>query len=238
MRRKHQRRVLINLLVIAVLALFLWVHEGCHLPTLEMELHRTERQRLMEKSRVIWTYEGRAYNDRDMLVGVTGNSIHAYSEVYGLDIWPRSVAEPTLVILPDRTRYTAQGGSYLGPALLAVDPPAGAESVQLTLDLSHLFQIKGYNSLVEPYVLQGEKQGEAFSFYLLRHYTGISNTEKAPKLWLRQDAEGDVFKYLMDFLSWNCDLSDCPYTLEFFDGGGALIAAYDNPAAGPAVSTS
>ena len=34
MRRKHQRRVLINLLVIAVLALFLWVHEGCHLPTL------------------------------------------------------------------------------------------------------------------------------------------------------------------------------------------------------------
>jgi len=130
MRRKHQRRVLINLLVIAVLALFLWVHEGCHLPTLEMELHRTERQRLMEKSRVIWTYEGRAYNDRDMLVGVTGNSIHAYSEVYGLDIWPRSVAEPTLVILPDRTRYTAQGGSYLGPALLAVDPPAGAETSQ------------------------------------------------------------------------------------------------------------
>ena len=98
MRRKHQKRVLINLLVIAVLALFLWVHEGCHLPTLEMELHRTERRMLMEKSRVIWTYEGRAYNDRDMLVGVTGNSIHAYSEVYGLDIWPRSVAEPTLVI--------------------------------------------------------------------------------------------------------------------------------------------
>lgn len=29
-----------------------------------------------------------------------------------------------------------------------------------------------------------------------------------------------------------------PYTLEFFDGSGALIAAYDNPAAGPAVSTS
>ena len=136
MRRKHQRRVLINLLVIAVLALFLWVHEGCHLPTLEMELHRTERQRLAEESRVVWTYDGRAYNDRDMLVGVTGNGVHAYSEVYGLDIWPRSVAEPTLVILPNETRYTVQGGSYLGPALLAVDPPAGAETSQLTLDLS------------------------------------------------------------------------------------------------------
>ena len=29
-----------------------------------------------------------------------------------------------------------------------------------------------------------------------------------------------------------------PYTLEFFDGSGALIGTYDNPAAGPAVSTS
>ena len=34
----------------------------------------------------------------------------------------------------------------------------------------------------------------------------------------------------MDFLSWNCDLSDCPYTLEFFDGSGALIGTYTNPA--------
>ena len=69
MRRKHQRRVLINLLVIAVLALFLWVHEGCHLPTLEMELHRMERQRLAEESRVVWTYDGRQTNQLDRLVG-------------------------------------------------------------------------------------------------------------------------------------------------------------------------
>ena len=33
MKRKHQRQVLINLLAIAVLAMFLWVHDGCPLPT-------------------------------------------------------------------------------------------------------------------------------------------------------------------------------------------------------------
>ena len=46
MRRKHQKRVLINLLAIAVLALFLWVYHEYPLPTLEMEFHRAERQRL------------------------------------------------------------------------------------------------------------------------------------------------------------------------------------------------
>ena len=44
MRRKHQRRVLINLLLIAALALFLWMEDGCPLPTQEMALHRAERQ--------------------------------------------------------------------------------------------------------------------------------------------------------------------------------------------------
>ena len=77
MKRRHQKRVLINLLATAVLALFLWAHDRYPLPTLEMELHRTERQRLAEESRVVWTYEGRAYNDRDMLVGVSGNGVHA-----------------------------------------------------------------------------------------------------------------------------------------------------------------
>ena len=185
MKRKHQRQVLINLLAIAVLAMFLWVHDGCPLPTLEMELHRTERQRLAEESRVVWTYEGRAYNDRDMLVGVTGNGVHAYSEVYGLDIWPRSVAEPTLVILPDRTRYTAQGGLFF----FQLYPSGGSEledgmSIQMWSDFSGLATFAGYGRY-------GEENWEWF-----------------------------------------------PYTLEFFDGSGALIAAYDNPAAGPAVSTS
>ena len=54
MRRKHQKRVLINLLATAVLALFLWVYHEYPLPTQEMEFHRTERQRLMEESQVMW----------------------------------------------------------------------------------------------------------------------------------------------------------------------------------------
>ena len=61
MRRKHQRRVLINLLLIAALALFLWMEDGCPLPTQEMELHRRERQRLLPESTVVWSYQGRLY---------------------------------------------------------------------------------------------------------------------------------------------------------------------------------
>ena len=53
MKRKHQRRVLINLLAIAVLALFLWTYHEYPLPTLEMEFHRAERQRLAEESVII-----------------------------------------------------------------------------------------------------------------------------------------------------------------------------------------
>ena len=232
MRRKHQRQVLINLLAIAVLALFLWVHEGCHLPTLEMELHRTERQRLMEKSRVIWTYEGRAYNDRDMLVGVTGNGVHAYSEVYGLDIWPRSVAEPTLVILPDRTRYI-DSGSLLAPALLAVDPPAGAGSATLTIDLSPLFEgYEDYNGLGEVYTIHGELQESVFFFQLAMNYIHGVNGQYGNL----DSLELSVFRYIVNYGSPE-ELESCPYTLEFFDGSGTLIAAYDNPAVGGASST-
>ena len=71
MRRKHQKRVLINLLAIAVLALFLWVYHEYPLPTQEMEFHRTERQVLMEESQVVWVYEGQTFSDPDILVGVS-----------------------------------------------------------------------------------------------------------------------------------------------------------------------
>ena len=222
MRQKHQRRVLLNLLLTAVLALFLWAHDGCPLPTLEMELHRAERQALAEESRVVWEYRGRSFNDRDMLVGTTADSVHAFSEVYGLDIWPRSVTEPTLALLPDRTRYNVQGGSYLGPALLAVDPPAGAESAQLTMTIS--YSDSTGNVMLEhvSYLMEGEVQGGCFFFQLKRQ--GNGNTSEDGALW-----------FLVSSFSPE-DLSSYPYTLEFFDAGGALIAAYDNPAAGGAAA--
>ena len=159
MRRKHQRRVLINLLLIAALALFLWMEDGCPLPTQEMELHRRERQRLLPESTVVWSYQGRLYNDRDMLVGVSPDYVHAYAENYRLTLWPRSGDTATLVALPDRTRYTVQGGSYLGPALLAVDPPALAESAQLALTISYTDSLGNVMLENVVYQMEGEKQG-------------------------------------------------------------------------------
>ena len=159
MRRKHQRRVLINLLLIAALALFLWIEDGCPLPTQEMELHRRERQRLLPESTVVWSYQGRLYNDRDMLVGVSPDYVHAYAENYRLTLWPRNGDTATLVVLPDRTRYTVQGGSYLGPALLAVDPPALAESAQLALTISYTDSLGNVMLENVVYQMEGEKQG-------------------------------------------------------------------------------
>ena len=215
MRRKHQKRVLINLLAIAVLALFLWVHDGCPLPTLEMELHRAERRMLAEESRVVWTYEGRGYNDRDMLVGVTRNSVHAYSEVYGLDIWPRSVAEPTLVILPDRTRYTLQGGSCLGPALLAVGHDL--EVARLTIDFSHFSKYLG------TYVLYAQEQGTGVYFFQIKPQSDSPHEESS----------------LMSITSHSYPefLADCPYTLKFTNEYGTLVRTCTNPVAGGASST-
>ena len=217
MRRKYQRRILLNLLVIAVLALFLWVHEGCHLPTLEMELHRTERQRLAEESRVIWTYEGRAYNDRDMLVGTTVDSIHTYSEVYGLTIWPRAEKDPTLVILPDRTRYY-DGGSLLGPALLMVgDVPHELEVAKLTIDFSHFSKYLG------TYVLYAQEQDIGVYFFQVKPLSYSPHEES----------------HLMSITSYDnpAFLAECPYTLEFTNEYGTLVRTCTNPAAGGASST-
>ena len=144
MRRKHQKRVLINLLAIAVLALFLWVYHEYPLPTQEMEFHRTERQVLMEESQVVWVYEGQTFSDPDILVGVSPRWVHTYGEptLPGTNeaLWPRTVTEPSLLILPDHLEYYPEGGPLFArreaPALLAVDPPAEAESARLTIDLS------------------------------------------------------------------------------------------------------
>ena len=230
MAQRHRRRFLRNLFLILIFSLILWYAKGCPLPTQEMELHRWERQRLAPESTVVWSYQGKRSGDRDMLVGVTGNGIHAYSEVYGLDIWPRSVAEPTLVILPHETRYTVQGGSYLGPALLAVDPPAGAESAQLTLDLS--------SSWGEEYVFTETAEREESGLFFFQLYpSGGSDLEDGMSIQIWSDFSGlSTFagygRYGEENWEW------FPYTLEFFDGSGALIGTYDNPAAGPAVSTS
>ena len=234
MRRKHQRRVLINLLVIAALALFLWAHDRYPLPTLEMEFHRAERRMLMEKSHVIWTHEHMSfYESSSMVVGVSPNFVHTYVENDPIPtLWPRAVTEPTLVILPEDMAYPSTEALYdreYAPALLAVDPPAEAETSQLTLDLS--------SSWGEEYVFTETADREEGGLFFFQLYpSGGSDLEDGMSIQIWSDFSGlSTFAGYGHYGEENWEWF--PYTLEFFDGDGALIAAYDNPAAGGASST-
>lgn len=214
MRKRHRFRALRNLAITGLLLLLIWYLGGCPLPTLEMELHRSERQILAEESRVVWEYQGRQYNDRDMLVGLTSSSVHTYRESGSLTLWPRSVEEPTLVVLPERTRYAVQGSSYLAPAFLAVDPPSLAESARLTMDLSSVIS---WSSPVEPYEMEGEKAGGVFFFQLDYRYASspLSEAEDTAFWVLYAHPEPHTLVY-------------CPYTLEFFDSAGELLQTVSN----------
>lgn len=209
MAQRHRRRFLRNLFLVLIFSLILWYAEGCPLPTQEMELHRWERQRLAPESTVVWSYQGRQGSDRDLMVGVSPDYVHAYAENYRLVLWPRSKDAATLVVLPDRTRYTVQGGSYLGPALLAVDPPSQAESAQLVMTVSYR-DSRGSSMLEnETYQMEGEKQGSCFFFQLQLKRDGNNSEEGA--LWFFVDA------FSPD------DLSLYPYTLTFYDSDGDLL---------------
>ena len=234
MRRKHQKRVLINLLVIAVLALFLWVYHEYPLPTQEMEFHRTERQVLMEESQVVWVYEGQTFSDPDILVGVSPRWIHTYGEptLPGTNeaLWPRTVTEPSLLILPDHLEYYPEGEPLFArrdaPALLAVDPPAEAESAQLTIDLSVFSEgrfSKGLDGW-DPYVIQGEKSDPFFLFQVEYQYEDTPLRDQEDHLFLFITGFGGIIPFTLR------TMDEFPYTLEFFDGSGALIATYTNPA--------
>ena len=216
MAQRHRRRFLRNLLITVLLALVIWYAKGCPLLTQDMELHRRERQRLLPESTVVWSYQGRQYNDRDMLVGVSPNYVHAYAENYRLTLWPRNRDTATLVVLPDRTRYVVQGRSYLGPALLAVDSPALAESARLVLTVSYSDSEGNVILEDEVYQMKGEKQGSCFFFQLKMKWNG-NNISEEGALW-----------FLVNVLSPE-DLSLYPYTLTFYDGDGNLLETVTSP---------
>ena len=222
MRRKHQRRVLINLLLIAALALFLWMEDGCPLPTQEMELHHRERQRLLPESTVVWSYQGRLYNDRDMLVGVSPDYVHAYAENYRLTLWPRNGDTATLVVLPDRTRYQDKASSYLDPALVAVDPPPQAESARLFLDFTERYAdpAAGEPSVAPTYTLEGERQEGVFFFQLQHQYRYLGGEDPTEEEQLLREREEDIMAFLeLEEPRW----LSFSYTLTFYDGGGHLL---------------
>ena len=202
MKRTHRFRALRNLLLL-VMALFgLWWVRGFPLPALELELHRAERQVLAEESRIVWRYEGVQSGDKDILVGLTAGEVHTYGENRGLWIWPRSSDSPTLVLLPEHTRYYDKG-SYIAPAFLAVDPPEGAETARLTITLG-----EGFGDPVA-YEMEGQKEDGLFFFQLRSKQSGSESLQ-----------EYSVFQNLL----FDCeDLDASLWTLECFDGEGRLL---------------
>lgn len=222
MAQRHRRRCLRNLLITLLLALVIWYAKGCPLPTQEMELHRRERQRLLPESTVVWSYQGRQGNDRDMLVGVSPDYVHAYAENYKLTLWPRSGDTATLAVLPDRTRYQDKTGSYLDPALVAVDPPPQAESARLFLDFTERYAdpAAGEPSVAPTYTLEGERQEGVFFFQLQHQYRYLGGEDPTEAEQLLREREEDIMAFLeLEEPRW----LSFSYTLTFYDGGGHLL---------------
>ena len=222
MAQRHRRRFLRNLLITVLLALVIWYAKGCPLPTQEMELHRRERQRLLPESTVVWSYQGRQGNDRDMLVGVSPDYVHAYAENYKLTLWPRSGDTATLAVLPDRTRYQDKTGSYLDPALVAVDPPPQAESARLFLDFTERYAdpAAGEPSVAPTYTLEGERQEGVFFFQLQHQYRYLGGEDPTEAEQLLREREEDIMAFLeLEEPRW----LSFSYTLTFYDGDGHLL---------------
>lgn len=229
MAQRHRRRCLRNLLITLLLALVIWYAKGCPLPTQEMELHRRERQRRLPESTVVWSYQGRQGNDRDMLVGVSPDYVHAYAENYKLTLWPRSGDTATLVVLPDRTRYQDKASSYLDPALVAVDPPPQAESARLYLDFGseEVYIDDDKVPVTLTYTLEGERQEGAFFFQLKHQYRHLDIQEDATEeQQLLSRTEDTVLAFLdMD----SPDQLSFSYILTFYDGDGDLLETVASP---------
>lgn len=210
MSEAHRFRALRNLFIIALLLAFLWFLGGCPLPTLAMEMHRAERQRIAEESQILWRYDGIQAGDRDILVGITADAVHTYAENRGVQIWPRNGDTPTLVILPERTRYYNKG-SFLGPAFLAIDVPAQAETARLSITY------REESGARLDYVIQGQKQEGVFFFQMEAQH---------------QYAENDLFAlengFFFSLLQFEDPGKAYSYILEFFDAGGNTMQTLSN----------
>lgn len=229
MAQRHRRRFLRNLLITLLLALVIWYAKGCPLPTQEMELHRMERKRLAPESTVVWSYQGKRRGDRDMLVGLSPDYVHAYAENYRLTLWPRGGDTATLVVLPDRTRYQDKASSYLDPALVAVDPPPQAESARLFLDFGseEVYIDDDKVPVTLTYTLEGERQEGVFFFQLQHQYRHLDMQEDAAEEEQLLSRTEDTILTFLD-LDGPGQLS-FSYILTFYDSGGNPLETVTSP---------
>lgn len=208
MERRHRLRGVRNLLAAAVLLAFLWWVRGCPLPTREMELHRYERQNLIDQSAVVFACESggeRMIPGRDpvMLVGVSAHTVQTYSRTHPFNIWPKNEDSATLVVLPSELEYDP-----LVVGLVAVDPPARAERARLTIDMAR-YTSGGAETV---FTLEGKREGAVFLFRL------------EEDLALGHPLALDSFFHTTSLP---------PYTLEFFTGEGVPLGTAANREHGP-----
>lgn len=220
MTRQNRNRALRNLAIGAVLLFAVWLLLGAPLPTVQMRMHREERRSLLPRSQVVWFRHSEAPHYPGVVAGIAPTAVYTYYQ--GLEVWNRNPDEPTLVPLPDY--YIGNGVSAC--SLLAVDPPAGAESARLTLTLEIQYWVEddAEEALYsEEYREEGVRDGECFFFPLTRRH---QDTEDP--LWHPEDI---IFSsWDMNYRIHYCDggYYTAPYTLEFFDGEGELILSCGN----------
>lgn len=157
MARKHRLRTLRNLLIAVLLLLAAWWRMGCPMPTRTMELHHNEEIYLIDRSKIVFSCESdgeRMLGDPVMLVALSRNTVQTYSDTHPFNIWPKNPEGATLVALPSELEYEP----CLIVGLVAVEPPALAETARLTIALTR----DG-----EPVrTVSGEKRGDVFLFRL------------------------------------------------------------------------
>ena len=217
MRKQNRFRALRNLTAAAAALLLVWYLKGCPLPTAEMELHRSERQHLLRESRVVWEYRGTMSRDRDMMVGVGEGHVTTWLDRGGCWFRERRGDGPTVVLLPQGTRYSpdsnGKANSYTDPAFVAVDVPARTQSARLTVALD-------YAEELEPYVIEGEKDGSVWFFQLMRRHHATDEYSSDEEWSLNHKEEDALFSLKLAGQTWSLPYS---YTAEFFDRDGNLI---------------
>lgn len=155
--RKRRFRAFRNLLIAVLFLAAAWWSMGSPMPTRTMELHRSEEVYLIDRSTIVFSCESegeRMLGDPVMLVALSKRTIQTYSDTHPFNVWPRNPEGATLVALPSELEYEPA----LVAGLVAVDPPALAETAQLTIDVT------GGEGPAR--TVSGEKSGAVFLFRL------------------------------------------------------------------------
>lgn len=196
MVRKHRFRALRNLLLAVLFLTISWWRMGCPMPTRTMEFHHNEEIYLIDRSTVVLTCESEGegeLGDPVMLVGVSSRTIQTYSDTHPFNIWPKNPEGATLVALPSELEYEPK----LVAGLVAVEPPAPAESARLTIDVT-----EGEGP---PCTMRGEKIGVVFLFRL-------EETERQPLDRLFHTTE--LPPYTLEFFGADGSLLDTVTNME------------------------